>query len=401
MKSVLNSGGSSSAPLTSLQGVESPPVSVDPNLFYLATRRMKYLMRNLTAIAGLGSTDNVPLRQTGIVAGLEVRVAGNIVFGGTITGSSMSYEWPLNLVRSFGLTANGQSNLIKARGITIRAMEFITNPRLDDQGVTRTFNGTAAAAGTFALPCDDWGTSGVNSLAPNSTVAAIGTYTADLTYYLAVAADYISLVGSVYAQSSATNLSLDIDWNTQAALLTLGGAATFAHTLQYSVTGMAYSIPNVGGRFVVPDLSQFHQFVDVRVSGLGQGQNEPILSGTGVGRKLMRLVTQVFSGTPAAPLAVNATNFGQMGWAFGGNDVPESYPNGTLMRAQNIRQAGCDLGGLWGFAVWDYASQFALRDIVDEATTADLRVQLTLNNAPTAGAVQIAQETLFAAPVGA
>jgi len=167
------------------------------------------------------------------------------------------------------------------------------------------------------------------------------------------------------------------------------------------VTGLVYSIPNVGGRFVVPDLSQFHQIAEARVGGLAQGTNEPILAGTGVGRKLMRLLTQVYSGSTPAPLAMTTANFNNLGWAFGGNDVPESYPTGANMRAQGVRQAGADLGALWGFAVWDYASQFALRDIIDEATTADLRVQIGLVSAPTSGFVQITQEALFAAPVGA
>lgn len=390
-----------SAPLTQLQGVESPPVVVDPNAFYLATRRMKYSMRALTNITGLGSTDSVQLRQSGIVAGLEVRVTGTLTFGGTIAGTTMSYDWPFNVVRNFGLSANGQSNLIKARGLTVRAMEFATNPKIDDTGITKNYNGVASAIGTLALPVDDWGTSGVNALSPNGTVAAVGVYTVDLTYFLPVAADYISLVGSVYAQSSATNLTLDIDWNTQAALLTLGGAATVVQALQYQVTGLVYSIPNVGGRFVVPDLSQFHQLIDARQGGLAQGLNEPILAGTGVGRKLMRLMFQVYSGATPTPLAMTAANYNQLSWAFGGNDVPEVYSNGTSLRAQNVRQCGADIGALWGFGLWDYASQFALRDIIDEATTADLRVQLGLVAAPTSGFVQLIQETLFAAPVGA
>src|SRR3954462_833559 len=396
-QSVLNQ----SAPLTQLQGVETPPVAVDPNKFYLATRRMKYPMRNLTTFVGFGSTDSVQLRQTGIVAGLEVRATGNITFGGTIAGTSMTYDWPFNLVRAFRLSANGQSNLLNARGLTIRALEFATNAKIDDTGISKQFNGAASVIGTLALPCDDWGTNAGNVLAPNTAVAAGAGYTIDLTCFIPVAADYVTLVGSVYAQSSATNLTLDIDWNTQNGLLVLGGAATVTPNIQYSVTGLVYSIPNVGGVFVVPDLSMFHQFIDARVGGLTQELNEPILAGTGVGRKLMRLFTQVYSGAPSAPLAMNATNYSTLGWAFGGNDVPESYSNGANMRAQNVRQCGADIGALWGFGLWDYASVFALRDIVDEATTADLRVQLGLVAAPTAPFAQIAQETLFAAPVGA
>lgn len=388
-----------SAPL--IQGVASPDVSVNPDQFYFATRRLRFPMKSLTAITGLGSTDSVQLRQTGIVAGLEIRIAGTIVWGGTITGSSTTYEWPQNVVRAFRLSANGQSNLINIRGLSARCLELATNPRITDQGLSKTFNAVAYTYGHMALSTDDWGTSSSNLMAINGTVPATGTYTVDITYFLPVAADYVTLIGAVYAQSAATNLTLDIDWNTQAALVVVGGSATFAQALSYSVIGLAYSIPNVGGRYVVPDLSQFHQLAEARVGGLAQGVNEPLLTGTGVGRRLMRVFFQVYSGSTPAPLAMNATNFSTVAWAYGGNDVPESYANGQGLRAQNLRVTGSDIGALWGFGLWDFASQFALRDIVDESATSDLRLQIGLVSSPTSGYTQICQETLFAAPVGA
>lgn len=388
-----------SAPL--IQGVASPDVVVDPTAFYAATRRMRFPMRPLTTIAGLGSTDSTQLRQTGIVGLLEVRVKGTLTFGGTITGTSMSYEWPFNLVRAFRLSANGQSNLIFARGLTVRALEYATNPKIDDTGLAATFGSTAVTSGSLKMASDDWGTSAGNSLNPGATVAATGAYTVDLTYFVPVYADPVSLIGAIYAQSAATNLNLDIDWNTQAALVTLGGSATLTTALQYKVTGRAYSIPQVGGRFVVPDLSQFHQLAEFRQGGLAQGVNEPLLPGTGVGRKLMRLMFNVYSGSTPTPLAMTDANFSTVGWAYGGNDVPESYPTGGDLRAENIRCAGVDLGGQWGLGLWDFASQFALRDVVDEGATSDLRVQIGLVNSPTSGYTQILQETLFAAPVGA
>ncbi|SRR6266508_336467 len=388
-----------SAPL--IQGVASPDVAVDPPAFYAATRRLRFPMRSLTAIAGLGSTDSTQLRQTGIVGMLEIRVKGTLVFGGTIAGTSMSQEWPFNLIRACRLSANGQSNLISCRGLMIRALEFVQNPKLDDTGLAATFGATAVTSGSLKLPSDDWGTSGVNSLNPGATVAAAGTYTVDLTFFVPVYADPLYLIGAIYAQSAATNLTLDLDWNTQAALLTLGGAATLATTLSYQVTGRAFSIPNVGGKFVVPDLSQFHQLAEFRQGGLAQGTNEILLPGTGVGRRLLRLLFNVYSGAAPAPLPLIEANFNTVGWAYGGNDVPESYPNGTQLRAENIRVAGADLGGNWGIGLWDFASMFALRDSVDEGQTSDLRLQAGLVASPTSGFIQVLQETLFAAPVGA
>jgi hypothetical protein len=386
-----------SAPL--IQGITSPDVVVDPDSFYAATRRMKYSMRSLTLISGMGTTDMVQLRQSGIVAGLEVRVKGTITFGGTIAGTSMSYEWPFNIIQEARLSANGQSNLLRCRGLTLRAMEFTMNPRLDDTGLTATFGSTAVTSGTLKLPIDDWGTNASNALNPGATVAAAAAYTVDLTFIISVAADPVSLIGSVYAQSQATNLTLEIQWATQAQICTLGGAATFAQALQWGVTGLVYSIPNVNGKYVVPDLSHFHQLTETRFGGQVQGANQLLLPGTGVGRRLMRLLFNTYSNL--IPLALTDTNVSNVDWAYGGADVPEQYASGQSMRAQGLRVCGADLGANWGLGLWDFASQFALRDVIDEGSTSDLRVDVTLVSAPTSGYTQLAQETLFAAPVGA
>jgi hypothetical protein len=390
-----------SAPL--IQGVASPDVTMDPQSFYPATRRLRFPARSATAIGGFGTTDSVQLRQTGIVAGLELRVKGTITFGSVIAGTSMSYLWPLGLARQIRVSANGQSNLINCRAITIRALEFLRNARINDSGITKNFGGAPFSSGTLALSCDDWGTgpTSTDGLAPGTDVDTAEEYSVDLTWFVPIAADDISLVGSVYAQTAATNLTLDIDWETQANLLTLGGGATVEQALTYEVVLVAYSIPNVGGRFVVPDLSHFHQLAESRAPGLGSGVNEPILAGTGVGRRLLRLLFQVYSGTPPVPLAMTDANFSTVGWAYGGSDVPESYQAGGGLRALNERQASADLGRLWGIGAWDFASQFSLRDVVDESMTSDLRILIGLVASPTAGVAQIAQETLFAAPVGA
>jgi hypothetical protein len=387
-----------------IQGIQAPNVTVDPQSFYAGTRRMRFQAKGLTAIQGLGSTESVQLNQTGILSAIEVRVAGTLTFGGTIGVTTMSYEWPFNLIQAMKLSANGQSNLINCKGLTLRAFEFIANPKLDDTGVGKQFGGAAVTTGTLALPCDDWGTSAGNVAAPGTNIAAVGTYTVDLTFVIPVAADPTYLIGSVYAQSTATNLSLDITWATQAQLVAvLGGAATFASSLSWQATQVAYSIPNVGGRYVVPDLSTFHQLTDFRQSGLGQGTNMVALPGVGTGRQLLRMFWNVYSGAAPQPIPVpmNAAQYAQIDWAFGGSDTPEVYPNGQMLRAENIRVAGVDLGGNWGIGLHDFASQFAARDAVDEGATSNLRNEFNLVNAPTAGYAITAQETLFAAPVGA
>lgn len=390
-------------PTVSMQGVASPDVTVDPPSFYAATRRLTYPMRAITPIAGLGSTDSTQLRQTGIVAGLLVRVTGSLVFGGTITGTIMSSRWPYNLVKALRVSANGQSNLINCSGLYLKALEFMGNNDLNDRGVPHSLGATTGVTqGTLSMASEDWGTSGANQLGPGVTVPAVGTYTFDFNLFVPIAADQISLIGSVFAQTAATNLTCDIDWETQAGIVTVGGSATLAApVISYQVQGLVYSIPMVGGKAVVPDLSQFHQVASYRTSAVGQGDNEFLLPGTGVGRKLLRTFFSVTQGSTLAALPMTAANFGPVGWRYGGNDTPEQFANGTQLRYRNEEQFGVDMGRYFGIGCFDFASQFALRDVVDEGATSDLRLLVNLVAAPTTPFAEICQETLFAAPVGA
>ncbi len=388
-------------PLT-LQGIASPNVVVDPNRFYPATRKLTYPMQSQKAITGLGSSDSVELRKTGIVAGLLVRVTGQLQFGGTITGTSMTYRFPYNLVKACRVSANGQSNLINCTGQQLKAFEFAGNTDLSDRGVLRSVGATTHNQGTLSKACENWGQVSTNIVGPGVTVPATGNYDVELDWFIPLAADQTSLIGAIFAQTAATNLTLEIDWESQANLLSLGGSATFAHTLQWQVQGVVYSIPVVDGKAVVPDLSQFHQIAGFRTSALAQNDNEILLPGTGVGRKLMRVIGSISTGTaPGTPLAVTPANYNTMAWRYGGNDTPEAFASGQQVRSRNEQQWGCDFGRFWGLWGWDFVSEFAVRDIVDEGSVSDLRLVVGLVNAPTTPFAEVAQETLFAAPVGA
>ncbi|GAA1706682.1 hypothetical protein GCM10009765_65170 [Fodinicola feengrottensis] len=401
-----------SALVQSVQGVQSPGMVFNPDLFFKATRRQRFPMQPKKAINGIGSSDVITLTQEGIVSALEVRVSGTVTFGGTIGTTTMSYEWPLNLIKNLALSANGQSTLISARGLLLRSVEFIANPKLDDNGLAATFGTTAVTSGSLKFPTDDWGTSAGNSLNPGANVPAVGTYTVDLTFLVPIAADQRSLVGSLFAQTSASNLTCTINWNTQGAaaggtsssglISAMGASATFASALNVEVVGLAYSIPIVNGTPVIPDLSTFHGLNEIQYGGLTQGTNGPILSGTGVGRTMLRLISQVTTGaTATVPLAVNDTNYATVGWGYGGNTVPESYDRGGTWNVQTYRTAGVNLGVNWGVGLWDFCSDNAVRDVIDQGTTSSLRILLGLVAAPTQGIAYITQETLFAGAVGA
>lgn len=386
-------------PISVLQGVAAQNVVMDPARFYPATRRLRFPMKSKSAITGLGSTDSTTLKQTGIISGLDIRISGTVVFTGTITGTIMSWRWPYELIKAVRVSANGQANLINVSGLWLKSLQM-TQERTNDRGVIRSMGAvTTVNEGTLAQACDDWGTSGANQLGPGVTVPAIGTYTVDLKFRVPIAFDQRTLLGAVFAQTAQTNLTCDIDYESQANLLTLGGSAAITTTLNSEISGIVYTIPNVGGQFVVPDLSAFHQFVSTSNPSVAQNENEVLLPGTGIGRQLMRVFFQTWSS--AAPLAINETNYGNLGWRYGGNDTPEIFSNGAVMRHANEDSFGVDLGGQWGVGCHDFCVDWALRDAVDEGSTSDLRLVVALQAAPTSPSFKFAQQTVFAAPVGA
>lgn len=386
-------------PISVLQGVQAQNVVFDAARFYPATRRLRFPMKSKSAITGLGSTDSTTLKQTGIIAALDIRVSGTVVFGGTITGTTMSWRWPYELIKAVRVSANGQANLINANGLFLKALQM-TREQDNDRGVVRSMgSSTTVNQGTLSNACDDWGTSGSNQLGPGVTVPATGTYTVDLKFRVPIAFDQRTLLGAVFAQTAQTNLTCDVDYETQANILTLGGTATVAVNLNSEISGVVYTIPNVGGQFVVPDLSAFHQFVSTANPAVAQGENEVLLPGTGIGRQLMRVFFQTWSSS--APLAINETNYGNLGWRYGGNDTPEIFSNGSIMRSVNEASFGVDLGGQWGIGCHDFCVDWALRDAIDEGSTSDLRLVAALQAAPTSPSFKFAQQTVFAAPVGA
>ena len=385
-----------SAPI--VQGIEAPNLVVNPAAFYAATRRNRFTQRSATSWSGVGTTENVTLRQAGVITQLIVRVKGTLAVG-TADVTSMSREWPHNLVKKFQVSANGQSNLISADGLSMKVHEFTSNPKINDRGISHYTGATAYTQGNLCLASENWGTGSSYVLGPGHTPGGTDTYTIDVSYIIPIAFNQITLAGAIFAQTSATNLNLEIQWNTQAALLTIGSAA-LTWTMTYAVDAITYSIPEIGGQRVIPDLSLFHQLSQFRQGGLTSGSNEIDLPGVGVGRQLMRVWGNCYSSS--APLAVNDTNYSSFRWMYGGNATPEVWSTGGDMRQANERLTGCDIGGTpWGIYLFDFCSDFALRDSVDEGMTANLRIVPELASSPTTGYAMTTQETLFSAPAGA
>jgi hypothetical protein len=362
-------------PMQVMQGIEVPATSVNPARFFELTRRLTILEKNLAAFAGLGSTDVIPILQTGVLSGLMVQFSGQLVIT-TPTGSvATTGRWPYDMIRAARFSANGQSNLINCHGSPLKAREVMHRGDLTDRGVSRGVGGaspgTATTQGTLSLNSENWG------VGQNVTAIPAATYPVELEWYIPVAFDDLTLSGAIFAQTSATDLALTIDWAPPTDLFVIAGTATATLTGALNCFARLYTIPQgPDGNIIVPDLSTFHSLIESRQNVITNGDNEVRLAGQGVGKQLLRMYGRVFNTAVAntpVPLQINSTNFGQMLWRFGGNDTPEVFTNGFAMDHNTEKMFDCDLGASAGYWVWDFASENAFRDSVDEGTATELR----------------------------
>lgn len=383
------------APAQIMQGIEVPAANVNPELFMRLTRRMTFLQKT-TNYAGLGLTDNVKVLQSGILSGLKIRFNGTLTVTAGTGSVATTARWPYDLPRAVRFSANGQSNLINVSGAKLKAREIMARGDLTDRGVSRGVGGaspgTATTQGTMSLNNDLWGVGSNVTAIPGAPT----NYTVDLEWYVPVAFDDKSLVGAIFAQTSATDLNLAIDWAPLSDLFVLAGNATVALTGTLTVTGRLYTIPQgKNAEIIVPDLSTFHSMTQTRDIGVSNSVNEFRLAGQGVGKQLLRIYGQLWNGSTPAPVPINNTNFGQIGWRFGGNDTPELYQNARDMATDVEKLFDCDLCSVQGFWALDFASENAFRDSVDEGTATELRavVEVLSGLTLTSPAMEYVQET--------
>lgn len=379
-----------------MQGIAVPSSSVNPHEFFLRTRRKVQTEASKT-YAGLGGQDVFELKKTDILAGLFIRFDGTVTStpgGGSVATTA---RWPYDLIRQVRFTANGQSNIINVSGAKLKAREFMAKSDATDRGITQSVAGAAVTQGTLSQACESWG------VGSRATAIGAGNYDVDLSWFLPIAEDQVDLAGAIFAQTSSTDLTVTIDWATPAELFTLAGGATASVAGVVQVVALRYSIPlGADGQIVVPDLSTFHSLIQSRHTGLAGGENELRLVGQGAGKTLLRTFSQLWNGAVAAPVPVTEDNFGKIAWRFGGNETPDEYADGQVLRYLNERQYNTDLGGVHGFFAHEFAAENAFRDAVDLGTTSEWRQVVSilpavnLNNA----ALEVVAETIFAAGAG-
>jgi hypothetical protein len=385
-------------PVRYMQGIAVPAESVRPPEFFARTRRRTFNEGSQTW-NGFGGQNTWELKKSDIIAAAIIRFTGTLTTtkgSGTVASTA---RWPYDMLKAVRFTANGASNVINASGLKLKAREVMKKSDFTDRGVSQTVAGSTVTQGTLASASESWG------VGSNTTALADGARSVDLYWVVPIAEDEIDLSGAIFAATSSTDLTIQVDAETAGNLFVLTSDAAVTLTGNMQVTTVKYSIPIGGdGQIVVPDLSLFHSFIQSRSTALGTGENETRLIGQGAGKTMLRTLFQTFNGAgaAAAPLAMTDTNYGKIAWRYGSNETPDEYLSGGVLRHINERMYNCDVGAVWGFGVVDFANENAFRDAVDMGTTSDLRLVTTLQSGVTLAspAIEYAQETIFQAGAG-
>lgn len=394
-------GSSNSTPTLTMQGIEVPASSVNPAEFFKRTRRQRFQLASpVGAFAGFGNTDSIEFRKTGILAAVDIHFTGQLTLTPGTGSIASTAKWPYDFLKTAFLTANGQSAIINCSGWKLKARQMMSQPGLTDRGVPQAIGGaspgTTVYNGSQSLASESWG------VGQSVTGITSGTPTVDLTWRLPIAWDNVKLLGALFLQTSATAVDLSILWAPLSDLFTLSGNATVTMTGSWYAEGIVFTIPQVNGQIVVPDLSVFHTMIQSNYTALAQTANLVTLTGQGVGKQLMRVFGQTYSGatTPGAPLALNATNYGQTGWGYGGTEQPEIFTDGMALRRLNEENYGIDLGGTAGFFSIDFAHHWAFRDSVNMGDATEIRLILNLLSALTNPRLEYVQELIVGGATG-
>lgn len=338
-----------------------------------------------TPFPAFGQPADFRIPNVGVLAGIRAVVKLTLVVSGTGTVTA-TYQWPWNVAKRISLNANGQTQIISAEGMDLRArrQRFFRNPREE----------VSTAPATDVVQANNFAPVGN----PIPGVIANGTYSVVLVYDVPICHDDYNMAGALLAQSDQNNLQWRIEAAASSDLFTIaaGGAVTLTGTVFWTAT--VFDIPqenNAQGTVVLlPDMSWIHGFLASNQPFANTGEVPiALIRTTG---QLLCTYTYIDNGGAAVidPLALSEIRF-----QYGGNRRPRTFNPPE----QIVEKNGHDYNGrilrAAGYILLDNEVDNPVRDLVLPKGVTELQevvvipVGTTLN---TNSHAHFAEETMFA-----
>ena len=369
-----------------LRNLPATKYAINPGLFNQLTSRVIFDPINF-ALPTFGNYTQNQLLQVGVVGSINLVVSGSI----TVPGASTfvpSKRWPWDLI-SVQLSGNGQNNFVNCNGMDLRLRALASNRAYVD---------------------------GVSTWPLTAALATPGTYPFKLVYKIPVAMDDTTLVGALYAQSEATNLTYKISTAARADLGTITGSEpTITGTvfMEEEIFEVPYD-PNHSDTLIIPDLTVLHGLVANDNAVASQAILDTALFR--INGQMERLFFYTVDKTTANPQIVANANYVQTQLIYGSNQTPYTFNPQDFLPIRNNRDyrvpLDSALNGLnsalftppftgvpvpSGMYCLDFIADNAVRDQVLLEGVTNLRLRTQYVAAPTGGSyVHFVQETLFA-----
>lgn len=342
---------------------------INPGLFNQLTSRVIFPPINF-ALPTFGNYVQNQLLQVGIVGSLNLIVAGTITTTGTTVTVTPTARWPWDLI-SVQISGNGQNNFINANGwdLTLRL-----------RGANRAY-------------VDTLSTYPSNAVASPFNVAGSSAFT--LAYKIPIAMDDTTLVGALYAQSEATNLTYKISTAAQSDLFNIAaGTLAISATvyLEEEIFEVPYD-PQHPDTLVIPDLTVLHGFVSNDNAVASQAVLDTQLFR--INGQLERLFFYTVDKSTANIAFTNTATHNYAQLIYGSNQTPYHFNPMNFLRWRNERDYRVVYPD--GMYCLDFVADNPARDQVLLEGVTNLRLRTSYTAAPTGGSyVHFVQETLFA-----
>lgn len=379
------SGGGADTAMIMLQNVPVSQYSIDPRTFYTLTERNIFQFASFAFSAGTNWTP-VALPAVGVIGKVVLEL--NATITQTTAAATTTALWPYGILQSSSITANGQDDLLSARGVAYKALERTRRPYGNN------FPGELVGPGIGG-----------------GLTLATGTTRIRLHWELPLAFDEASCIGGIFAQSRALNNLLKGSDAAIAAILT-NTTGTTAISGTWTAMIETFQVPqSKEGVIIIPDLTYLHSFNEQTFQLPGTGDNKVALQRTsGV---LQRVFVQVETvGTNPVTLldasAVNPTQADNFRLEFGGNKRPYQWNPAATLLDQNGKDYGGDarVGTTqnptfpplpFNFVCQDFARWNPIRDAINLAGVTELFwvTAVTSGTTITSGLHFVSSETLF------
>lgn len=349
---------------------------VNEPLFNTETERNDVALQS-QAFTGLGgSAMDLRIPNNGILANLRVSLEATLALGGTSPVFTPGYQWPWNLLKKVAFNANGQTSLIAAEGLDLRARR---------QRLYRNPPDTVSKAPSI----DGFG---------NNTGAAISAASSpiSLQWDIPIVHDETTLVGALFAQSDQNYLSIKLTPAQLGDLGVLTGTTpTMAVTGTVRVTVTFFDIPlvQVQGRdqVVIPNLAWLHGFLSGDFAFANNGDvRAPFIRTAG------QLLAYMFYLDNGGQAVVDALALNEIRFTYGGNRKPRVYNPTSHLMEKNARDYA---GRVQPYAILDFEGDNPARDLVYPKGVSELAIEVNIPTSITPNAnarVHFVEDTLFA-----